>query len=72
MCDTRCIPLCEPDILDIASGEVLAVTPKDHPYRIGATGWSESEARKRFAYALDRWEEMHRRGNAPCHQKGAE
>lgn len=57
---------CEPDILDIRSGEVMAVTPRDHPYRIGVTGWTEDEARRRFVAEFAAWQEL--RDRALLHQ----
>ncbi len=51
---------CEPDILQGQSCW-LAVTPRDHPYRIGVMGASEEEARRRFGAALAAWSELHER-----------
>lgn len=67
----NCVPDCEPDLFPIVSGELLAATPRDHPYRIGVTGWTLSEVQQRFKYALGRWREMHLRGKAACHDEGA-
>lgn len=52
---------CEPDILPTAYGQFLAVTPRDHPYRIGVLGWSVDEAQRRFVSAFAAWEELHAR-----------
>ncbi len=51
---------CEPNIQRAAIGW-LAVTPPDHPYRIGVVGADENEARRRFAAAFSAWEELHDR-----------
>lgn len=51
---------CEPDVCEAAVGW-LAVTPRDHPYRIGVIGASEDEARRRFVAAFAAWQELHDR-----------
>jgi hypothetical protein len=54
---------CEPEILQGPNG-YLAVTPPDHPYRIGVVGADEDEARRRFVSAFAAWEELHERAEA--------
>lgn len=39
----------------------LALTPKDHPYRVGVIGADEAEARRRFTVALESWKDLHER-----------
>ncbi len=51
---------CEPDFKAIPSG-VLALTPLDHPYKVGVVGTDRDEARRRFTAAMAAWEELHRR-----------
>lgn len=51
---------CEPDLVEAAGGW-LAVTPADHPYRIGVVGETKEEARRRFAGELAAWSELHDR-----------
>lgn len=55
--------ICEPDITYGVLGW-LAVTPTDHPYRIGVVGKDEDEARRRFTAAFAAWEELHDRAEA--------
>ena len=54
---------CEPEVKESAIGW-LAVTPRDHPYRIGVVGASEEEARRRFDSAFLAWDELHERALA--------
>jgi hypothetical protein len=51
---------CEPDFKTIPSG-VMALTPRDHPYKVGVVGTDRDEARRRFAAAMAAWEELHDR-----------
>jgi hypothetical protein len=51
---------CEPVVTEAAVGW-LAVTPRDHPYRIGTVGDSRVEAERRFRAAFLAWEELHDR-----------
>jgi len=51
---------CEPDIRATPFG-YLAATPRDHPYRVGVVGEDRDEARRRFGYAMEAWNELHER-----------
>jgi hypothetical protein len=51
---------CEPDLQSIQGG-VLALTPPEHPYRVGVLGETPAAARDRFAAAMAAWEELHAR-----------
>lgn len=51
---------CEPEVIEIRNGW-LAITPRDHPYRIGTVGKTPNEAERRFPEALAAWEELHNR-----------
>jgi hypothetical protein len=39
----------------------MAITPSDHPYRIGVVGADPDEARRRFTAAFAAWEELRAR-----------
>lgn len=54
---------CEPEITEAAIGW-LAVTPRDHAYRIGTVGDTRDEAERRFRVAFTAWEELHERAEA--------
>jgi hypothetical protein len=47
-------------MLEVPSGW-LAITPRDHPYRIGVIGDTQEHARRRFVAAFAAWEELHDR-----------
>lgn len=45
----------QPEVYERAGGGWLAVAPPGALIRIGTTGITEQDARKKFANALDRW-----------------
>ena len=51
---------CEPRLLGCPVG-YMAITPSDHPYRIGVVGADPDEARRRFTAAFAAWEELRAR-----------
>ena len=47
-----------PELINRTCGGWLAVTPSDAPLRLGVTAQTESEAREKFACAVNRWMEI--------------
>jgi hypothetical protein len=52
------IPNCTPELRRCPNGW-LAVTPAEHPYRIGVIGHTEEDAKSAFSTEMDAWRDLH-------------